>query len=49
MPREARIMDPYACPLDAGQVAYPFVLSAGFEPAAFRSGGGRPIHWATKA
>lgn len=22
---------------------------AGFEPAAFRSGGGRPIHWATKA
>lgn len=27
----------------------PCVPSAGLEPAAFRSGGGRPIHWATKA
>lgn len=26
----------------------PCVPSAGLEPAAFRSGGGRPIHWATK-
>ena len=33
----------------ARRVAYLFVPSAGFEPAAFRSGGGRPIHWATKA
>lgn len=27
----------------------PCVPSAGLEPAAFRLGGGRPIHWATKA
>ena len=26
-----------------------YVRSAGLEPAAFRSGGGRSIHWATNA